>query len=104
MSFRRFSPAGLEAHLSRQASGFLVGGALSLADLVVAAHFFMLYPIAWDEQYQKAFPAITKFLAAIYAHPTTVKVRTAQSWLCAQQSIVPVHPTNCRRCLYMPAR
>lgn len=64
----------MERHLSGQPSGFLVGGALTLADLVVAMHFSMLYIIAWDAEYQRAFPATSRFLAAIFTHPTTVKV------------------------------
>ncbi|KAK9823998.1 hypothetical protein WJX72_006880 [[Myrmecia] bisecta] len=66
----------LEAQLQQQT--YLVGDKLTLADVVVAAHFVPLYLAVFDADQQTAFPSTARWLATVYGHPHAVAVFDSQ--------------------------
>ncbi|KAK9823718.1 hypothetical protein WJX72_004867 [[Myrmecia] bisecta] len=66
----------LEAQLQQQT--FLVGDKLTLADVVVAAHFVPLYLTVFDADQQTACPSTARWLATVYGHPDAVAVFGSQ--------------------------
>ena len=78
----------MEAHLAKAGGPFLVGGALSLADLVVASHLLMLYIMVWDADLAAAAPGATRLLQAVFTHPTSVAALKATF-------VPPASPARC---------